>query len=218
MTEQIPPDNADSRLREVRQLRRLETLIDCVFALVIILNVFDLPMPEDTAHLDVTEFIIDSIETIAIAVISVVVILVYWFQSNVLLGDLKRTDAIHGSLSILQVLFVLFYLVAVGLGYQWGKEPVILAAQSATAALVGLMAALAWWYATSRANLVRNDLEADYVAALRLRVFAEPLTALLTLMLAFVAPSAWDYGWFAYPLVAALLRRLGVGSTSADSR
>jgi hypothetical protein len=49
---------------------------------------------------------------------------------------------------------------------------------------------------------------------LRLRVLAEPLTALLTLALAYVSAVAWELGWFAYPLIAAILRKAGVASST----
>jgi hypothetical protein len=56
-------------------------------------------------------------------------------------------------------------------------------------------------------NLVRT---AGEIRALRLRVLAEPLTAVLTLTLAFVDPLLWELGWLTYPLFAMLLRRAGV--------
>jgi uncharacterized membrane protein len=45
--------------RESRELRRLETLIDTVFALVIILIVFNEPRPEQSASVDFLGFIQD---------------------------------------------------------------------------------------------------------------------------------------------------------------
>jgi hypothetical protein len=45
-------------------------------------------------------------------------------------------------------------------------------------------------------------------------VLAEPLTALLTLALAYVSAVAWELGWFAYPLIAAMLRKTGVGGST----
>ena len=50
----------------------------------------------------------------------------------------------------------------------------------------------------------------DEIAALRLRVLAEPLTALLPLGLAFVSATAWEIGWLAYPLIAAMLHKTGI--------
>jgi hypothetical protein len=44
------------------------------------------------------------------------------------------------------------------------------------------------------------------------------LTAVLTIALAFVSATAWELGWLAYPLIAALLRKTGVGKSTKDSK
>jgi hypothetical protein len=108
----------------------------------------------------------------------------------------------------------LVYLLSVSLGISVGNEPLILAVQSIAAALVGFAAAAAWWYASYKRCLLTPDIGDEEVAALRLRVLAEPLTALLTLGLAFVSAVAWEIGWLAYPLMAAMLRRTGVADSA----
>jgi uncharacterized membrane protein len=200
--------------REARELRRLETLIDTVFAIVIVVIVIDLPAPEESIAFDLASFIAFQVNSLLIAMLGIIVVLVYWFQSNLLLGNLERTNGAHGALSLLQIFFVLVYLLSVSLGISVGNEPLILAVQSIAAALVGFAAAAAWWYASYKRRLLTPDIGDEEVAALRLRVLAEPLTALLTLALAFVSATAWELGWLAYPLMAALLRKTGVGASS----
>jgi uncharacterized membrane protein len=174
--------------------------------------VFDLPDPDDSIAFDLGSFIAFRVDSLIVAMLGIIVVLVYWFQSNLLLGNLKRTDGKHAALSLLQVFLVLAYLLAVSLGIDVGTEPLVLAVQSITAALVGFAAAAAWWYASYNRRLLTPEIDHDEVAALQLRVLAEPLTAVLTLALAFVSATAWEIGWLAYPLIAALLRKAGVGS------
>jgi len=197
--------------RESRELRRLETLIDTVFALVIIMIVMNEPSrPEQLASVDILGFIKDRAEHMLMAVIGIVVVLVYWFQSNLLLGNLKRTDSKHAILSILQIFMVLVYLLTVSYGIDIGNEPAILAMQSIAAALVGFAAAGAWWYASYRRRLMTDEADDSDVFALRLRVLAEPLTAILTVGLAFVSPLLWELGWLTYPLFVVILQRAGI--------
>ncbi len=196
-----------------RQLQRLETLIDTVFAIVIVVIVIDLPAPDESIAFDLASFVMFQVNSLVLAMLGIIVVLVYWFQSNLLLGNLKRTNGAHGALSLLQVFFVLVYLLSVSLGISVGNEPLILAVQSITAALVGFAAAAAWWYASYKRRLLTPDIGDEEVAALRLRVLAEPLTALLTLALAFVSATAWELGWLAYPLMATLLRKAGIGAS-----
>lgn len=196
--------------REKRELRRLESLIDGVFALVIVLITVDIPLPAEDAAFELVPFLTSSLSAFAHAALGIAVILVYWFQNNLLLGNLARTDGKHATLSIFQVFLTLLYLLTVSLGIQVGNEPLVLAAQSAAAALLGFVAAGAWWYASHGRRLLTNEIDDSEIAALKLRVLAEPLTATLTLALAFVSPLAWELGWLAYPLVALVLRRLGM--------
>ncbi len=194
--------------REGRELRRLESLIDTVFAIVIVVMVFDLPDPDESIAFDLADFVAFRMESLLVAMLGVIVLLVYWFQSNLLLGNLNRTDGKHAAISLLQVFMVLAYMLTVSLGIEVGTEPPVLAAQSIAAALVGFTAAAAWWYASYNRRLL------DEVKALRLRVLAEPLTAVLTLGLAFVSAVAWEIGWLAYPLIAAMLGKAGVGNST----
>jgi uncharacterized membrane protein len=196
--------------RESRELRRLETLIDTVFALAIIMIVWDEPSPTQAASVDLLGFIKERAQHMLMALIGIVVVLVYWFQSNLLLGNLSRTDPKHAILSILQIFMVLVYLLTVSYGIDIGNEPLILAMQSIAAALVGFAAAGAWWYASYRRRLLTDEADDGDVSALRLRVLAEPLTAILTVGLAFVSPLLWELGWLTFPLFVAILRRAGV--------
>jgi uncharacterized membrane protein len=200
--------------REGRELRRLETLIDTVFAIVIVVIVIDLPAPDESAAFDLVSFIALRVNSLIVAMLGVIIVLVYWFQSNLLLGNLDRTNGAHGALSLLQIFFVLVYLLSISFGISAGNDPLVLAVQSIAAALVGFAAAAAWWYASYNRRLLTPDISDDEIAVLRLRVLAEPLTALLTLALAFVNAVAWELGWFAYPLIAAMLRMTGVGITA----
>jgi uncharacterized membrane protein len=196
--------------RYKRELKRLETLIDSVFALVIVFIAFDIPRPDDVGSGDIGQFVADQMLAFGSSAIGLAVVLVYWFQNNALLGNLAHTDGKHAALSVFQVFFILVYLYAVGLGIDLDGVPAVLAAQSLTAALVGFAAAAAWWYASKDRRLLSSELSAVEIGALRLRVLAEPLTALLTLGLAFVDPLLWELGWLAYPLFAMLLRRAGI--------
>lgn len=200
--------------RYKRELRRLEALTDGVFALVIVLIAFDIPMPDDVGTADFGSFLKQQIMAFASSAIGLAVVLVYWFQSNALLGNLTRTDGKHAVFSVFQVFTVLIYLYAVGLGIDLDNIPPVLAVQSLAAAMVGFMSAAAWWYASKDKHLLSPEISAEEVGALRLRVLAEPLTAVLTFALAFAGPLYWELGWLAYPILAWILRRAGIHTSS----
>jgi uncharacterized membrane protein len=208
------PSGPGQLQREGRELGRLESLIDTVFALVIVVMVIDLPDADESVVFDLASYVAFQLNALVLAMLGIVVLLVYWFQSNLLLGNLSRTDGKHAAISLFQIFLVLAYLLTVSLGIEVGNEPVVLAAQSVAAALVGFAAAAAWWYASHNRRLLTPEINDNEVSALRLRVLAEPLTAVLTLGLVFVSATAWEIGWLAYPLIAALLSKAGVGSST----
>ena len=105
---------------------------------------------------------------------------------------------------------VLVYMLCVSYGISVGSTVTAMVAQSASAALVGFLAAAAWWYASHNRQLLDLELSDAEALALRLRVLAEPLTAVFTIIVAFIGPWLWELSWFAYPLFAYVLRRLGI--------
>jgi uncharacterized membrane protein len=96
--------------KDERSLGRLETLVDSVFALVLVLFVLDFPRPDSLSTMDLGEFLAVQVQTILQTAIGLVVVLTYWIQSNSLCGNLKATDNKHASITIVQVFFVLLYL------------------------------------------------------------------------------------------------------------
>ena len=93
------PEGAGQQQRDSRQLQRLESLIDTVFALVIVMMVFDLPDPDDSVVFDLSSFVAFRVDSLIVAMLGIIVLLIYWFQSNLLLGNLKRTDGKHAAIS-----------------------------------------------------------------------------------------------------------------------
>ena len=91
------------RQRGARRLRRLEMLIDVVFALLIWDIVSTLPLPDSSglSFGGLGEFLGGNLD-LGIVLIGVVIVLNYWAQNNAHSGELKATDSKHAMLSILQ--------------------------------------------------------------------------------------------------------------------
>lgn len=186
-----------------KQLLRLERLTDLLYALVIWRIFMLLPRPNfDNPEWDtVGEMLTSQWPDFVVPILSILIVIVYWLQSNALLSRLKATNAIHTGISIFQVFFVLFYLYALGMGIGLGSESDTRVLESSAAALIGAVAYLGWWYAGGRGALLSDDVsdaEAKEVASSNL---AEPLTALLTIPAAFIGPWAWELSWFLYPFL-----------------
>jgi uncharacterized membrane protein len=198
---------AESR-RSVLQLSRLETLTDVVYGIAL-WRVFTLiPRPWDTeVDETVLEYLRDGLPQFVLVIIALVMITMYWIQNNSMNGLLKKTDGKHTALSIVQLFSVLLFLFALRSGIDLGGDRTTRALESLTAALMGYTAAWAWAYAIKNRRLLHDEVTDEVAAEKSRRILAEPLTATITLIVAFVGPILWEASWFTYPVVLGFLTR-----------
>lgn len=189
--------------RSILQLSRLERIMDVVFALVIWRLFTFLPTQEvDSGKWSsVIEMLVAEWQKFGFVILAVVIVIIYWLQNNSLLGNLKKTDAIHTAISIFQLFFVLLFLYSIGAGVRIGSGADSSAFESVMAMMVGVMSLLAWHYAMHRGNLLDPELSAEDAAHIRQKNLAEPVTAAITIPFAFVGPVIWELSWFLYPLI-----------------
>ena len=199
-----------SKRQGALQLKRLEMLMDVVFALILwrIFMILPRPEDEDVQWGSVVEMLQENWDSFALVLLSTIIIIVFWVQNNNLLGKLKRTDTVHTAISIFQLIFLLLLLYSIGLGIRSDGELVTKVMESTAALLTGLMAYLGWRYAMFRAKLVADDVTELEAKKTLDQNLAEPITAALTIPFAFVGPLAWELSWFLYPFIKYLFKRL----------
>ena len=195
--------------RESRQLRRLEVLIDVIFAIVIWRIFILIPRPGTSNwHWDaIGPFLSANVLTFVLVALAIVIVIIYWLQNNALFNNLDRTDSRHTAISIVQIFFLLCFLLAIRLGVVLEASAGTRAFESSTAALVGIASAWGWSYAIKNRRLVSPDLTDQEAGDIQIRFLAEPVTALITIPCAFVGPWIWEVSWLLYPLIAFILRR-----------
>ena len=166
-------DKARSR-RESLQLKRLARMIDVVYAIVIWRIFILLPSPtaEQLSWEHIGSFLIDNIGTFLMVLIGIVVTIIYWIQNNVMFGNLQSTDSRHSILSILQLFFLLVFLVSLRDGIELGPSTGTRALESVTAALVGIAGGWSWVYAIKNHRLLLPEVTGQYAKRLRDRILA----------------------------------------------
>ena len=195
------------REREQRQLRRLETLVDIVYGITIWRLFTLLPRPEENADwTSLLDMLADSWLNFAVAAIGLVIVIIYWIQSNLLFKYLARTDGWHIGFTIAQVFSLLLFLYAirVGIGFEANASTRIF--ESATACLLGVWSFAAWYYALHKGRLVTDELDAEEAASITERIKAEPVTAAITIPFA-AGMWMWELSWFIYPFVVYIYKR-----------
>lgn len=121
-------------------------------------------------------------------------------------GNLRGTDSRHTILSILQIFFLLIFLVSLRLHIEIGTSTGTRFFESIAAALVGIAGSWGWSYAIKNHRLLLPEVTEQYAYQLRNRILAEPITAIITIPMAFFGPIIWEISWFSYPLVIFLLK------------
>ena len=192
------------------QLSRLERLADVIYAIVLwrLFVLIPKPVSADGAWHTFSEYLAANAMTLIIVVIGVVFVIIYWLQSNTLLGNLEKSDSKHTILSIVQLFALLLFLMSLNLGVVLGNSAFTRVLESATAALAGLSGAYAWRYGIRNRRLIQPDVS-DYDAQKILDgVLAEPLTALLTIPFAFAGPWLWEASWLLLIPTNMVLKRM----------
>ncbi len=190
-----------------RQLRRLGNFIDVIYAVVIVLVVYDLPRPQDWADRGMVAYLEAAEEPFLLGVLIIAIVLIYWVQSNILLGKLAKTNALHACLSILKVVVILLLVIWQDFVVVFDGDPLSLAIMSVLAAVLGSLGAIGWWYASQGHRLLLPVVTEAEVRNQRVGVLAEPLAAVITLPFAYVSILAWNVSWLSYLLIAAYLKR-----------
>lgn len=191
------------------QLRRLETLTDCAYAVSLVLIVQWLPLPSESSVVGGKILLADLFAEYAGNLVSIGIalafVIIYWLHSNARTALLDRTDTVHTSLSILSVFFLLFllYMVRIGAEVEGASSR---AGESFAVAMIGLPLAVGWWHA-ERKGLIRQGVSDAEKTGEFVESFTEPVTALITLPFAFVGDFYWNLSWLVYFPVSALLRR-----------
>lgn len=201
----------DELKREVEhtQLRRLETLTDCAYAVSLVLIIQWLPLPSESASGGVRVLLGELFSEYAGNLVSIGIalafVIIYWLRSNSRTALLERTDTVHTALSILSVFFMLFllYMVRVGAEVEGVSSR---AGESFAVAMIGLPLAVGWWHA-ERKGLIRDGITDREKMDEFVESFTEPVTALITLPFAFVDELYWNFAWLAYFPVSLLLKR-----------
>ena len=204
-----PETEADIE-RGARQLGRLQTLLDVVFALMILQVFLILPKPtgdEIDRTKDLLIFLQGHSGKYEMVIVGLILIVVYWAQNNKAFGNLKRTDGTHAAMSIFQVFFLLIYLYFVRMGVEFRNDIASFVFQSISLALVGFTAVAAWSYAIKDRRLITDTLSDREARELRFTFMSEPITALITIPFSWLGPLAWTLAWLANIPISMLLKR-----------
>ena len=193
--------------RDATQLRRLQTLMDVVFGVLIIRIFTILPQPAEVLTDGTDPLMIFGEGKFIMFIIGIILVSIYWFQSNKTNGNLVATDGKHSFLSILQILFLLLYFYSIGLDSATHSDVLALFMQSVSLALAGFAGVAAWVYASKHTDMVSEAISPEESNELKIGILAEPLAALVTIPFAFIGPGIWNISWLSVIVFGIFLKK-----------
>jgi hypothetical protein len=184
--------------------------VDSIYALVIVIIVAGFPSAREFEgeYSSAWEFLSQHSAELVAPGLGLVLIIMYWAQSNIQLGSLVRTDSKHASLVIVQVFLLLLYVYSVDFVLDFPDDTYVLTAQSVIFFLMGVVAFAAWSWAVRGRRLVSDEITDEELFDISRRMLPEPLTAFITIWFSFLGSTAWELAWLAYLPIAYLTKRV----------
>jgi uncharacterized membrane protein len=194
-----------------KELDRIVTFSDGVFAIAITLLVLNIETPEIPANLVAEELpgrLLDLWPKFLSYVISFLVILTYWISHHSIFSAIKGYDRKLIWLNSLFLMCVAFLPFPASLFGEYGDQPLVVAIYAGSLAITRLLLTAVWWYASSGRRLVDRDLDASMIKAYRIRGLAIPLIFLLSIVISFFSVSAAVYSWVLLIIIDFVLFRV----------
>lgn len=188
-----------------RDVDRIATFSDAVFAIAMTLLALDLALP---AHAHGLGDALRSLHSAFVSfVISFLVIGVYWMAHHGLFAVIVRHDRKLLWINLLLLMSIVATPFTTSVLADYGDRPGGVAVYAGSIATTGLLMALLTWYALGRGRLAAAGFDPLAGRYMVLRGLAVPLVFLATLPLAWVSAGAAELSWLAIAPIQWLLQR-----------
>ena len=178
--------------RSVGLLNSLKVVINVIYALLIFQVFLILPRPDDPElkYHTLGQIYSENIMQVLVIVVGLILVIMYWIQFNRQLGNLMRSSAMHASLSIVQMFFLMLYLYFVRFDMEFDGMKLALQMESIFLALAGFTGAFNWHFAR-RHGLTSDSITDNEELSMFYSLLPEPLASIFTLPFASFGPGIW---------------------------
>ncbi len=202
---------ADTVQEDQLGLERIVFFSDAVMAIAITLLAIDLRVPEIAPALAAQQLAVGlaAIKPRFLTFfISFMVIAVYWISHHRYFRYIKRYDTRLMWLNLMFLFFIILMPFLASLLGEYVFVPLALILYTLAIAALGVSLALIWWYASSRHRLIADDLDADTIRTINVRLFVAPVMFLVAVPFAYVSSTAVIIVWWLSPLAVLAALRL----------
>ncbi len=178
--------------RGVGTLNSLKIVVNVLYALMIFQAFLILPRPEDPdlQYYSLSQIFSDNIMKLVVIVVGLILLIIYWIQTNKQLGNLVRSSPTHASLAIVQMICLMLYLYFVRFDMEYDGLKIALQMESVFLALAGFIGVYNWIYARKH-GLTSDQINEDEERTIMFQILPEPIASLFSLPFASISPAAW---------------------------
>ena len=195
------------RERGVSLLGSVKIVVNVLFALMIFQIFLVLPRPDDPElqYHTLGDIFLENSSKLLVIVVGIVLILLYWLQSNLQLGNLTRSNAIHAILMISQTFFLMIYMYFVRFDIEFDGMTLALQMESVFLALAGFVGAYAWRYARKN-NLTSDEITDNQEMDIFYKLLPEPIASSITFPFAVLGPNIWTLAFLSIIPIGFILK------------
>lgn len=196
------------KARQKNTLRRIQTLLDVIYGLMIvkIFSLLPIPTQEQLDNRDFAGIFEHAGSTAVVMLIGIVLIIIYWGQSNRQFGNLSRINGLSATIAIVQVFALLIYLYFTKLDNQTDGDELTLLFESIFLAIAGFLGVYNWRYCRKQ-GFFDEHLSSEESYETLYKFYPEPIVATITIPLAFAGTMWYTIGWLLLIPVTMLMNR-----------
>lgn len=197
-------------VQALNALKHLARLSDFIFALAMALTFWRFDFPDNAeilAKVEINQFLMSQIKPLGAYLITFVLVAVYWIAHTQQFSYYKRTNEAHLWIYTLYLMCLFLVPYSNELALVFSNNAIAKICFAANISLIGFLSFASWSYATDQHRLVDESLDAQTIAAMKVKALIEPICAMVAIAIALLAPAWSDLAWLLFPLVYFTLRK-----------
>lgn len=188
--------------------KRIETLVDGIFAIAMTLLVLNLSIPQLTNPVQdatIYSFLVDLIPKLFTYALSFILLAIFWKINHSQFYYIKRVNTPLLWITIIWLLFVALVPFSTSLTGEYGNLQSAQIFFDLNLLGIGLLSALSWYYATEKKFTV-NEVTDEDIHRIRKRNLLLPAASLLAIGLTFISPSWSSLAYMSIPFIERIFK------------
>lgn len=198
-----------ARGSHLESTKRIETLVDGIFAIAMTLLVLNLDIPQlvkPVSDATMQNILIGLEPKLFTYALSFILLALFWRINHSQFYYIKRVNNPLLWINVVWLLFVALVPFSTSLTGEYGYLITSNVFFDLNLFAIGALSAFNWYYATEK-NLVADDLDLDRIKNMRRLNLVFPLVSLFAVAMAFITPSWSTLSYLLIPVIFKIMRR-----------